>query len=180
MPTLAPVMAAGPRDSEKRPRALSPACKQMIRLLVYGDPNDEDCKPLDFIEAGKLAGFKPDVARRWLDRADFRAALRGERRAFREAVCAGNEAALQRVRDESKNGMVVVHAVRTLEHLSDEATTRQPGAPMTPGFAIILTVAAPAGPAGESAVVDVTPRSPTIDHAARESRWPAAGTSEDD
>jgi hypothetical protein len=88
--------------------------------MVFGKIDDPDCKPLNFIEAAKLAGIKPDVMRRWLDRAEVRALLRSERRAFREAICAGNEAALQRVRDESANGMCVVAAVRSLEQISED------------------------------------------------------------
>lgn len=152
-----PVMASGSRDPEKRPRPLPRGVRDMIAFMVRGDPADEDCRPLDFIEAGKLAGYKPDRARLWLDRGDFRTALRAERKAFREAVCAGNEGALQRVRDGSKNGMVVVHAVRTLEHLADEEPTRHPGAPMVPGFAI-LVVAAPGAAVSSAQTIDGTAR----------------------
>jgi hypothetical protein len=37
----------------------------------------------------------------------------------REAVCAGNEGALKRVRDTSENGMTVCAAVRSLEQLNE-------------------------------------------------------------
>jgi hypothetical protein len=88
--------------------------------MVCGRPEDPGGKPLDFIEAGKLAGIKPDVARRYLDRPDVIALLRAERRAFREAVCAGNESGLRKVRDTSENGMAVIGAVRALEQIGED------------------------------------------------------------
>ena len=75
---------------------------------------------MDFIEAGKLAGIKPDVMRRWLDRPEVIKLIRAERRAFRESICAGNELALKNVRDKSENGMAVINSVRTLEQLHED------------------------------------------------------------
>src|SRR5689334_15710687 len=107
MPINPPLRASGSREL-KRPRPIPKAVRDAITLMVYGKIDDPDCAPVDFITAAKLSGIKPDVMRRWLDRAEVRALLRSERRAFREAICAGNEAALQRVRDKSANGMVTV------------------------------------------------------------------------
>jgi hypothetical protein len=84
--------------------------RDVITLMVYGRIDDESCAPVDFVEASKLAGIKPDVMRRWLDRAEVRALLLKEWKAFRAAICAGNEQALQRVRDKSPNGMATVAA----------------------------------------------------------------------
>jgi hypothetical protein len=123
MPTNPPLTASGSREL-KRPRPIPRPVRDAITLMVYGKIEDPDCAPVDFITAAKLSGIKPDVMRRWLDRAEVRALLRSERRAFREAICAGNEAALQRVRDESANGMCVVASVRALEQLSDDPHNR--------------------------------------------------------
>jgi len=106
--------------------------------MVYGRLDDPDCKPIDFIEAAKIVGLKPDVMRRHLDRADVRALLLGERRAFRAAVCASNEMALRRVRDTSANGMATVAAVRALEQI-DESDPPDRGA--TPGVVIVINSA---------------------------------------
>jgi hypothetical protein len=144
MPDIAPLAAAGPREL-KRPRPIPKAVRAAITVMVYGKLDDHDCAPLDFIEAGKLAGIKPDVMRRYLDRADVRALLRSERRAFREAVCAGNELALRRQRDFSKNGMVVVASVRALEQMEAEATAR-PANSVIPGVCIVITQPAPPPP----------------------------------
>jgi hypothetical protein len=94
----------------------------MIRLMIYGRPDDPDGKPVEFIEAGRQCGIQPDHARKWLDRPDVIKLLRSERRAFREAICAGNEKALQKVRDTSENGMAVIGSVRTLEQLNEDDT----------------------------------------------------------
>jgi hypothetical protein len=90
---------------------------------------------LTFIEAAKIAGMRPDVARRWLDRPEVRRLLLAERRVFRDALCAGNEGALARVRDKSENGMAVIGAVRALENIADEAEIRSP-LQQTPGLVI--------------------------------------------
>src|SRR6476620_2529597 len=93
-----PVTSSGSRSPEKRPRPLPKHVKQMIELMVRGKADDPDQRPLDFIEAGRIAGIAPDRARRWLDRAETRAFLRAERRAYRDALCAANEAHLARIR----------------------------------------------------------------------------------
>jgi hypothetical protein len=85
--------------------------------MVYGHPDDPDCRAFTFIEAAHETGIKPDVMRRYLDRPEVRTHLLSERRAFRAAICGGNEGALLRVRDTAQNGMAVVAAVRALEEL---------------------------------------------------------------
>ena len=130
-----------------------------IKLLVHGRESDDEHTPLDFIEAAKETGVKPDVMRRWFDYPHFCALLRAERKAFREAVCAGNEGALRRVRDTSGNGMVVVAAVRGLEQLDTEDGHRPKSDQTTPGIVIrIINDANRPGPR------DVTP---PADHRAR-------------
>jgi hypothetical protein len=108
MPNL-PVTASS-RELQ-RPRPIPRRVRDVITLMVYGRIDDESCAPVDFVEASNLAGIKPDVMRRWLDRAEVRALLLKERKAFRAAICAGNEQALQRVRDKSLNGMATVAAM---------------------------------------------------------------------
>jgi hypothetical protein len=137
--------------------------------MVYGRPDDEDAKPLDFIEAAKDCDIRPDVMRRWLDRAQVRAYLLAERRNFRAAICAGNEGALQRIRDKSANGMAVVASVRALEQLDEEATAR-PTNPQTPGVTIRI-VHLPAPPP-----LDRTPPPRIIEHdPARAHDWQSQG-----
>jgi hypothetical protein len=141
MATNPPLRASGPREL-KRPRPIPRTVRDAIVLMVYGKLDDPDCKSLDFIEAAKLAGIKPDVMRRYLDRAEVRILLRNERRAFRDAICAGNEGALRRVRDKSANGMATVAAVRALEQIADVNDARPQH--VSPGITIRIVNAAPA------------------------------------
>jgi hypothetical protein len=137
--------------------------RDAVGFLVYGRPDDEDCQPLDLAGAAAASSMKIDVLRRWLDRGQVRAYLLAERKAFRAAICAGNEAALQRVRDKSANGMVTVAAVRALEQMDEEGTAGRPLDPkQQPGIVIrVLTVQAPSPPA---APLDRTPPPRTIEH----------------
>ncbi len=162
MPANPPLMASGSREL-KRPRPIRKVVRDAIMLMVYGKMDDPDCKPLDFVEAAKIAEIKPDVMRRYLDRAEVRALLRSERRVFRDAICAGNEGALKRVRDTSANGMCVVAAVRGLEQIEAEATARPTGT-ITPGI-VIRIIQQPAQPLSPNPKV-ITPV--TIDATATE------------
>ena len=100
--------------------------------------DDPDCKPLRLIAAAKLAGIKPDVMRRYLDRVEVRSLLRAERRTFREAICAGNEGALKRVRDQAGNGMAVVASVRALEQLDSPQAAVNVNIEIKAGYVIDL------------------------------------------
>jgi hypothetical protein len=144
MPANPPLMASGSRDPQRQ-RPLPAKVKAMVTFMVRGSPTDENAAPLDFIAAGRLAGLSPDVARRWLDRTAFRVALRAERRAFREAICAGNEKALARIRDAGGNAMASVRAVQTLEAIDEEAVRSDRGVSRAPGM-VIQIVTAPPGP----------------------------------
>jgi hypothetical protein len=118
MPYVPPLMSSGSRELT-RSRPIPAKVREAISLMVYGRLEDPDCRALTFIEAARETGIKPDVMRRYLDRPDVRALLLRERRAFRAAICGGNEAALQKVRDTAANGMAVVGAVRALEELDN-------------------------------------------------------------
>ena len=152
-------MPATPKRGRGR---IPPKVREAVRLMVYGRLDDPDCAPVGFIEAAKIVEIKPDVMRRSLDRADVRALLMGERRAFRAAVCAGNELSLRRVRDCSANGMATVAAVRALEQLDEADAPHRSGNQRTPGVTIIIHPAPPAG----GPIVDITPGGPpqTIPH----------------
>jgi hypothetical protein len=156
MPISPPIMSSGSRQPEKRPQPIPRKLRDAISLMVYGRPDDPDCAPLTFIEAAKDSGIAPDVMRKYLDRPNVRALLRSVRRAFREAICAGNEGALKRVRDTSQNGMCTVAAVRALEALDTEDAVRSPNGP-SPGITIVIRTPQPAP------TIDITPRCGTDD-----------------
>jgi hypothetical protein len=143
-----PAASSGPREPVKRPKPVPKIVKDACLLMVYGDPDDEAGEPIDFITAAKAVGMRPDTLRRYLARPQVIAFLRAERRAFREAICSGNELALRRVRDKSPNGMATIGAVRALEQLSEEAAPGRPGQhPQAPGLWIVINTTAGKPPA---------------------------------
>jgi hypothetical protein len=151
--------ASGSREL-KRKRPIPPGVKAMVRLMVYGQSDDPECKPVAFIEAGRQCGIKPDIARRYLDRPEVRALLHAERRVYRSALCAANEGALARVRDTSQNGMCVVHAVRTLEAIHEDDAQRGGSLPrQTPGLLIVITDRPTPLPQPQSITIDAIPES---------------------
>jgi hypothetical protein len=156
-----PLTAAGPRDPQQRPRPIPRNVRDAIRLMIWGKPGDDDCAPLDFVEAAKHAGIRPYMLRKYFDRANVRALLRSERRAFREILCCGNEDALRRVRDKSANSMAQVAAVRALEQLSDGDDDRLRGPSQSPGITIRIVqqnaVAPPMVDVSPAAVIPVRP-----------------------
>jgi hypothetical protein len=155
MPENPPLVAAGTRAPQKRPQPIPRPVREAIKLTVYGRIDDPDCAPVDFIEAAKSVSMKPDQMRRWLDRPNVRALLLAERRTFRDAICAGNEGALRRIRDERPNAMAQVHAIKTLEQLGEEAAARPNSAAQTPG--VVIRVLNVTTPPAEPRTINVTP-----------------------
>jgi hypothetical protein len=128
MPITPPILSSGSREPDKRPQPIPRKVRDAIALMVCGRRDDPDCAPLSFIDAAKECGIRPDVMRKYLDRPSVRALLRADRRAFRDAICAGNELALQRIRDRGGNAMAAVAAVRALEQIDSEENIRAPAA----------------------------------------------------
>jgi hypothetical protein len=124
MAAFFPITSSGPREPA-RPRPIPPKIKLVCHLLVWGRDNaDADALPMTLLEACAVAGIRPFVARRHLDRPQTIAHLRQERRKYREILCSGNERALQRARDFSGNAMAVIQSVRTLDQLQIEEIGR--------------------------------------------------------
>jgi hypothetical protein len=98
MPDVPPLTSSASREL-RRPRQIPPKLREAIGLMVYGHPDDPDCRAFTFVEAAHEMGIKPDVMRRYLDRPEVGVLLLAERRAFRAAICGGNEGALLRVRE---------------------------------------------------------------------------------
>jgi hypothetical protein len=106
--------------------------------------------PLDLIPACRAAGVTPFVMRRYLDRPAVIAHLHAEQRKRREVDCCGNSAALKRVRDTSRNGMVTVAAARALGGMQAEDEWRADA--VSPGITLRII----------SAPIDITPKAPQI------------------
>ncbi|WP_315729130.1 hypothetical protein [Bradyrhizobium sp. SZCCHNS2015] len=165
-----PLTATGP--GQKRPQPIPAKVKDALRLMVYGRLDDEDCQPLDFIAAAKECDVKPDVMRRYLDRPNVRAFLLAERRAFRAAICASNEAALLDVRDHSKNGLARIAAVRQLETMEiADNETHAPGRQALPGLVVHVTVPVMNGPTPPA--IEHDPQLPRPLSPAAVDVWPA-------
>jgi hypothetical protein len=118
MPISTPVAASGSRSPAERsrriPQPVRAACVMMVEEAV------------DFVAAAKANNLRPDTMRRWLHRPEVISFLRRERAAFRQAVCAPNEAVLAQIRDNKEgNQMARVHAIKTLEQLEEEASARR-------------------------------------------------------
>jgi hypothetical protein len=133
-----PITASGPRSPQQRPRPIPPKVRVAIALLVRGRDDDENCAPLDFVTAAREAGITPPVFRKHLDRPEVRSLLLRERRVFRDALCASNEAALARIRNTSRNGMSVVASIRCLENLAEADRNEAAARPRSPGFVIVV------------------------------------------
>jgi hypothetical protein len=165
MVQINPLTASGSREL-KRPRRIPANVRDAVRLMVYGRPDDADMAPIGFIDAAKDCGIKPDVMRRYLDRADVRALLLAERRTFRATICGSNELALLRVRNTAANSMAVVASVRALEELDEgSANGARSGIPQQPGFVIQIVNQAPAAPGFTIEHVPIEPAAPPIDQA---------------
>src|SRR5258708_34023877 len=147
-----PLAASGPREPVKRPKPIPKVVKEACLLMVYGDPDDEDGAPVDFISAAKAVSMRPDTLRRYLSRPAVIAFLRAERRVFRASVLAGTELALKSVRDGDghSNPMARVAAARALEQLGDDVSGQSGTASASPHITIRILSA-------QASVVDITP-----------------------
>jgi hypothetical protein len=144
MPTSQPVCASGSHEMQ-RPKPIPARIQQACLTMIYGPPGADDPVPLDFVQAAKLAGIRPNILRKWLHKPAVVAFIRRERAAFRVAICAANEYALRKVRDESANGMSVVASVRALQDLSEAEVEQSRNQGVTPGITIhIIQPPAPA------------------------------------
>jgi len=161
MPNIAPLTAAA--GDRPRPRAVPEKVKRAIRFMVYGAAGDEDHKPLDFIAAAKLVGMDPPTLRKYFDRGDCRQLLLSERRTFRSMLCAGNEAALARIRD-GENAMASVKAIQALEGLDEADAERHSryGQRETPGVTIIIQNEITTEPPVSSFIPVPQPAPPTL------------------
>ncbi|MFY9771030.1 MAG: hypothetical protein WAK67_22915 [Xanthobacteraceae bacterium] len=138
MPTSQPVRASGSLEM-RRPKPIPGKVKEACLAMIYGRPDDAEAGPLDFVQAAKVAGIRPNILRKWLHKPTVVAFIRRERSAFRTAICAANEFALRKVRDESANGMSVVASVRALQDLDETEVAHSRGTQQTPGIVIVIS-----------------------------------------
>jgi hypothetical protein len=155
MPLNLPIASSGPRAPDKQqPRPVPKQIKAVIKLMIYGSPDDPDGRPIDFITAAKACGVRPDNMRKWLDRSEVRAFLRAERAVYRQVICSGNDYALRRIRD-GENAMAAVRATQVLEELSQDEAGRSARGAQMPGL-IVQIITPPAAPTSAH-VIDSEP-----------------------
>ena len=118
MPSSQPICTSGSHEV-RRPKPIPIKVREACLAMIYGRSDDDSAVPLDFIQAAKLVGIRPNILRKWLHKPAVVALIRRERAAFRQAICAANEYALRKVRDTSANGMSVVASVRALQELDE-------------------------------------------------------------
>jgi hypothetical protein len=139
-----------------------PAIPQKVKILIGELLNQ---RIYDLAAAAERAGITTYWARRYLQRPTVLRYFREERAAMLEEVCAGNAAALAKVRAESDNGMAVTAACRQLEAMRQTvAEETGNGVPrMQPGLVVQIvnvagevtqTIGPPPMPAP---MIDVTP-----------------------
>jgi hypothetical protein len=93
----------------------------------------------DLAAAAERAGLSHYWARRYLQQGHVLQFFREQRAAMIEEVCAGNAAALAKVRAESDNGMAVAAAVRQLEAMRQTvAEETRGGQGQRPGLQIVI------------------------------------------
>jgi hypothetical protein len=162
MPTHVPIAAVGSREPDKRPQPIPRAVRLAIELMVRGAEADADGQPPDVVEAARLAGLKPTTLRKYLTRPSVLSLIRRERKAYRQAILCGQEAALVQIRNKSANAMARIAATRLLEELDSEEHLRP--ASVSAGVTIRI-INQPAVPTPHGPVIDITPTVPASDRA---------------
>lgn len=116
---------------------------------------------LAYDKAGKHAGLTTRNMRTALDKPHVRAYLKAQRDVFRESVNTGNTHALLEVRNQKRNHMARVAAVKTLEHQDNEQVSRG-GHAQLPGLVIQVITSS-----GDTRVMEHHPQNeanPLIEH----------------
>jgi hypothetical protein len=159
-----PVVSSASREPTKRPWPIPAKVKAAISLMVRGCDDDPNTQPLNLVDAARAAGVTPYVLRRYFDRPVVIAYLRAARRAFRNELCAANEACLRDIRNTAVvNTMARVAAIRQLELIDEADAVHARVQDESPGV-VIQIIAAPK-PASEPAKIDAMP--PMLDAAGR-------------
>jgi hypothetical protein len=150
MPVSLPFAASSGRDLSDKPRRIPKSVQLACLDMIY--------RGIDFIEAARANGIKPDTLRRHLHRVETLGFIKRERAALRAALCSSNEFYLAAIRNSSPNEMARTKAIALLEAFADADRARPaPGELVTPGITINIVSPAPPEPR------DVTPPPEVID-----------------
>jgi hypothetical protein len=137
MPINLPFAASSGRDLSDKPRRIPKSVRLACLDMIH--------RGVDFIEAARANGIKPDTLRRRLHQIETIAFIRRERAAFRAALCSQNEFYLAAIRNSSQNEMARTKAISLLEQIDDEAGARpaRSGEVASPGVVLNIIHQAP-------------------------------------
>ena len=159
MPVSLPFAASSGRELSDKPRRIPKSVQLACLDMIH--------RGVDFVEAARANGIKPDTLRRRLHQIETIAFIRRERAAFRAALCSANEFYLAAIRNNSENEMARTKAISLLEQIDDEAGARpaRSGEVPTPGVTIRIVNVVPQPVFGNvtPAPIDIAPKSPIID-----------------
>jgi hypothetical protein len=161
-----------PREAALMPPAkhrtpMVPAKVKVALDLLFNDPN------ADLASAAEAVGLPTNRLRDQLKLPHVRRYATQERGAFIDALCAGNAAALKDIRDNSKNAMARVAAVRQAELMKESLDS--PGSALqqrhSPGLVVIIQngdgTQQMIPPAPSPPMIDVSPERETLEPPAR-------------
>jgi hypothetical protein len=137
--------AASSRELKDRVREIPPRVKRACLVMIE--------QGIDRVAAAKQVGLRPDSLRRWLHQREVLAFLRQAGDCHLASLCAANPTKLAKIRDTSPNWTSRVQAIRTMEGMGEEGSSRRATDTPTPGVTIkIIHQTPPAQP------IDVTPK----------------------
>jgi hypothetical protein len=126
MPAVVPLTVHGSREP-KRSRGIPSHIRQCVMIMVRGLPDDPERKAVDYVRAAHSVGIDPALMRRWLNRGEVRALLYHENKQFIAELSSGNAFALQELRDNARNEMVRLGAIKQIHEMHQaEVAARQP------------------------------------------------------
>lgn len=139
-----PLSVQGAAQDRSAPLKITGRLKRALDLIVWDNKTDNDA----------AAAVKMNVIsiRRALRSSHVLAYYRQQKHLLRERESPRNIHALVRVRDQERNGMATVNAVKALEQLQDEPHTGA-GAARQPGIVIVIGT----GHQAPATVIDASP-----------------------
>jgi hypothetical protein len=132
MPISLPFAASSGRELSDKPRRIPKSVQLACLDMIH--------RGVDFIEAARANGIKPDTLRRRLHQIETIAYIRRERAAFRAALCSQNEFYLAAIRNSSQNEMARTKAISLLEQIDDEAGARPVRSGEVPGPGVTIRI----------------------------------------
>jgi hypothetical protein len=140
------------KDATGRPPPVPAKAKIAIAIML-------EQPKTDLAAAAKAAGVSTYWLRRYLKMPHVARYFRAERQVVLDSICAGNPQALRTIRDEARNQMAAVAAVRGLELMRDGDHETAGGMlqRQSPGVTIVIEA-----PRGGTPVI-IGPQPPLID-----------------